>query len=260
MVTSMIFDTHAHYEDEKFDPDRAGLLAALPDKLIETVVNVGSTMDTSRKSVALAEEYPYIYAAVGIHPEEDEDFSEENIEELRELAQHDKTVAIGEIGLDYYWVKDPEKRDEQKYWFKRQLELARELDLPVIIHSRDAAGDTYDILKEAAEKGTRAVIHCYSYSPEQAVEYVKMGYYIGVGGVVTFKNGRKLKETVKSIPLDRILTETDCPYMAPERFRGMRNDSTYIVYMIKEMSKILEITEDEVMETTRRNGHDFYRI
>ncbi|MBP5265296.1 MAG: TatD family hydrolase [Lachnospiraceae bacterium] len=247
----MIFETHAHYDDEQFDVDREDLLARLPKENIETVINVGASFAGAKNSFALAHKYPYIYAAVGVHPSNIEDLSEETMEELRTMAKDKKTVAIGEIGLDYYWDKEADVQAAQREWFRRQLALAKEVALPVIIHSRDAAADTLEIMKEAHAMDVPGVIHCYSYSPEIAKEYVKMGYYIGVGGVVTFKNGRKLKETVEQIPLNRILLETDAPYMTPEPFRGMRNDSTYIPYVIETIAKVKEITQDEVMITTR---------
>ena len=259
----MIFESHAHYDDARFNEDRDKLLASLPKKNIEVVINVGSDLASSRRCVDLAHAYDYIRAAIGVHPSDiaclDEDPA--GLDWLKQTAKDEKkVVAIGEIGLDYYWDKDPAVRKRQRQRFEEQLELARQLDLPVIIHSRDAAEDTLSILKEAAKKGTRAVLHCYSYSPELALEYVKMGYYIGVGGVVTFKNGKKLKETVQRIPLDRILVETDCPYMAPDPFRGGRNDSTYIPYVIREIARLLEITESEVEDVTCKNAHTFFRI
>ena len=254
----MIFETHAHYDDDRFAEDRAALLARLPQENIETVINVGATLQGARDSLELAHVYPYIYAAVGVHPSEISDLSEEAMEELRSMASDRRTVAIGEIGLDYYWDKEEAVQQAQREWFRRQLQLAHEVDLPVIIHSRDAAEDTLGIMKEASAKGISGVIHCYSYSPELALEYVKLGYYIGVGGVVTFKNSRKLKETVEQIPLERLLLETDCPYMAPEPFRGMRNDSTYIPYVIETIAKLRGITQDEVMVQTRENARTLF--
>ncbi|MCR5641667.1 MAG: TatD family hydrolase [Lachnospiraceae bacterium] len=254
----MIFETHAHYDDESFDEDRDVLLARLPQENIETVINVGATFAGAKASLELAHQYPYIYAAVGVHPSEIADLSEGTLEELQQMARDRKTVAIGEIGLDYYWDKEADVQEAQRMWFRRQLELARQVQLPVIIHSRDAAEDTFSMMKEAAGWGMEGVIHCYSYSAEMAREYVKLGYYIGVGGVVTFKNARKLKETVDQIPLEQILLETDSPYMTPEPFRGMRNDSTYIPYVIETIAKIKGITQDEVMVTTRENARRLF--
>ena len=257
----MIFETHAHYDDAAFDEDREALLARLPKENIETVINVGASLQGARNSMELAHQYPFMYAAVGVHPSDISDLSEEAMEELATMAKDRRCVAIGEIGLDYYWDKEADVQAAQREWFRRQLQLARDTKLPVIIHSRDAAEDTLHIMKEASAMEIPGVIHCYSYSPEMAAEFVKLGYHIGVGGVVTFKNSRKLKETVEQIPLDRILLETDCPYMAPEPFRGMRNDSTYIPYVIEIIAKIRGITQDEVMVATRENARRlFYRV
>ena len=195
----MIFETHAHYDDEVFNEDREQLLAGLPEKGIGRVINVGASIETTRTTLALAEAYDYIYAAVGVHPSDIDGLNEETYSWLKAQTAHPKTVAVGEIGLDYYWDNEP--REVQKKWFIRQLELARELDLPVLIHSREAAADTMEIMKEHA-KGLSGVIHCYSYSKEMAQEYIKMGFYIGVGGVVTFKNAKKLKEVVENILTD----------------------------------------------------------
>ena len=270
----MIFESHAHYEDRKFDSDRIELLSMMKKKNIGTIINVGTTLELSRASIALSHEYDFIYAAIGVHPSdiecleeakmrsvEDSNETIDGIEQLRNMAVSEKkVVAIGEIGLDFYWEKDEAVRERQRYWYREQLALARELELPVIIHSREANEETFNIMKEAAAAGTRGVIHCYSGSPEMAEQYVKLGYYIGIGGVVTFKNGKKLKETAKRIPLDNILVETDCPYMAPEPFRGERNDSTFLPYIIKEIAELREITVDEVMEVTRENGRRLFGI
>ena len=205
----MIFETHAHYDDEVFNEDRGQLLAGLPEKGIGRVINVGASIETTRTTLALAEAYDYIYAAVGVHPSDIDGLNEETYSWLKAQTAHPKTVAVGEIGLDYYWDKEPEVQAAQREWFVRQLTLAGETDLPVIIHSRDAAEDTMRILKETGRfREHPGVIHCYSYSPEQAKEYVKMGYCIGVGGVVTFKNAKKLRQTVEQISLEHILLET----------------------------------------------------
>ncbi len=255
----MIFDTHAHYDDHQFDDDRYSLIESMTGNGIGAVVNNAADLESVRSSLELAHKYDFIYAAVGVHPENVNELDDEKLEWLRDQSRDPKVVAIGEIGLDYYYPENPD-RDTQIMWFKRQLQLAAEEDLPVVVHSRDAAADTMEIMKEAAAKGIVADIHCYSYSPEQALEYVKLGFYIGVGGVVTFKNGRKLKETVEKIPLDRILLETDCPYMAPEPFRGKRNSSLYLPYVVKEIARIKGVTEQEVMDVTMDNAKKFYRI
>ena len=287
-----IFESHAHYEDRKFDPDRAGLLSALPKLNISPVINVGSTVETTKQSVGLAQDYSYIYAAIGLHPSELAGVHDGFVDYLREHAGDRKVVAIGEIGLDYHYLKEDARhrlaleagyksdeeaeadgfapdeaalkeamevqKDLQKTWFLRQLELAREVGLPCIFHLRDAAADSMAILKEAAAKGTRGVLHCYSYSAEQAAEYAKMGYYFGVGGSVTFKNAKKLQAVVAGLPLSRILTETDCPYMAPEPFRGRRNESTYLPYVVKKIADLKEISEDEVISRTAENGYRLF--
>ena len=254
----MIFETHAHYDDEQFESGREALLASLPDCGIKRVVNVGASLATTRNSIELAEAYDFIYASVGVHPSDIAELDEEQFSWLKEQLVHPKVVAVGEIGLDYYWDKEPEVQKNQRYWFKRQLELAKEAGLPVIVHSRDAAADTMEILKEAHTPDVKAVIHCYSYSPEMAAEFVKMGYYIGVGGVVTFKNAKKLKETVEKIPLNRILLETDCPYMAPEPYRGKRNDSRYIPYIVSKIAELKQVSIEEVEAVTWQNAMEFY--
>lgn len=253
----MIFDTHAHYDDEQFDEDRKELLHSMADKGVGTIVNVSASLKSCERVVNMVQEYPFMYAAVGVHPDEVGGLCEESFARVKELAGRDKVVAIGEIGLDYYW--DQESHDIQKKWFVRQLELAGDLDLPVLIHSREAAADTMAIMKEHA-RGLKGVIHCYSYSEEMAKEYVKMGFYIGVGGVVTFKNARKLKQTVEGIPLASIVLETDCPYLAPVPYRGKRNQSAYIRYVAEEVAKLKGITCDEVIRQTEENAKKLYGI
>lgn len=250
----MIFETHAHYDDAKFDTDREMLLAELPQRGISPVINAGSSIATTKTTLSLAQEYPFLYAAVGVHPSDVDDLNEDTYAWLRQQTTLQKTVAVGEIGLDYYWDKEPEIQAEQRYWFVRQLALAQQADLPVIIHSRDAAEDTMQIMEKAYEDGIKGVIHCYSYSPEMAQEYVKMGYFIGVGGVVTFKNAKKLVKTVETIPLSSIVLETDCPYMAPEPHRGTRNDSRNIPYVIAKIAEIKGVSVEEVEQTTRENA------
>ncbi len=254
---TMIFETHAHYDDEQFDMDRETLLSAMPEQGVGTIVNVSATYASCQRVVDLVQKYPFMYAAVGIHPDEVGSLNEERFQQMKELCKQEKVVAVGEIGLDYYW--DNESHDVQKEWFVRQLDLARELNLPVLIHSREAAADTMEIIKKHGQ-GLRGVIHCYSYSKEQAKEYVKMGYYIGVGGVVTFKNARKLKETVEEIPLTSIVLETDCPYLAPVPFRGKRNNSSYIKYVAEEIAEIKGISYEAVVEQTEKNARDLYNL
>lgn len=256
-MTPMIFDSHAHYDSSKFNEDREELLNSMEENGVGTIVNSGASWKSVTEVVELAEKYPFIYAAVGLHPDEVGDLNEERFEFLKKQCQHEKVVAVGEIGLDYYW--DNESHEVQKKWFVKQLELARELNLPVIIHSRDAAEDTLNIMKEHA-KDLRGVIHCFSYSKELAEEYIKMGFYIGIGGVVTFKNGKKLKEIAASIPLERILLETDCPYLAPEPHRGKRNSSLYIPHIAQEIADLKGITYEEVVAQTELNAKKLFRI
>ena len=251
----MIFDTHAHYDAEQFDEDREILLNSMAENDVGAIVNVSATYDSCKRVVDMARKYPFMYAAVGIHPDEVGSLNEERFLEMKKLFSCDKVVAVGEIGLDYYW--DNESHELQKEWFIRQLDLARELGLPVNIHSREAAADTMEIMKEHG-KGLKGIIHCYSYSKEMAEEYVKMGFHIGVGGVVTFKNGRRLKETVEMIPLSSIVLETDCPYLAPEPYRGKRNNSSYIKYVAEEIARLKNVTYEEVITQTEQTARELY--
>lgn len=255
----MIFETHAHYDDEKFKNDQDETIKRVHDSGVDPIINVGASIESTKTTLALADKYDFIYAAVGVHPSDISGLNEETFDWLKKQTMLEKTVAVGEIGLDYYWDKEPDIQEAQRYWFKRQLSLAKESSLPVIIHSRDAAEDTMQIMKEACAQGIEGVIHCYSYSKEMALEFIKLGFYIGVGGVVTFKNAKKLVETVAEIPLDRILLETDCPYMAPEPKRGTRNDSSNIPYMIEKIASIKGITAGEVEEITRKNAFNLFR-
>ena len=254
----MIFETHAHYDDAKFDTDREMLLAELPQRGISPVINAGSSIATTKTTLSLAQEYPFLYAAVGVHPSDVDDLNEDTYAWLRQQTTLQKTVAVGEIGLDYYWDKEPEVQQKQRYWFVRQLALAQEADLPVIIHSRDAAEDTMQIMKKAREDGIKGVIHCYSYSPEMAQEYVKMGYRIGVGGVVTFKNARKLTETVEYAPLDRLVLETDCPYLAPVPHRGKRNESAYTALVLGKLVDLYKKDYKDIEAITNQNALNIF--
>lgn len=253
----MIFDSHAHYDDKQFEGDRDELLSSMGAHGITKIVNVGASMEGNQRMLDLVDQYEFMYGAAGIHPSDIGDLTEENFAWLKEQTRRPKVVAVGEIGLDYYWDKEPEVQKQQRYWFCRQLQLARKENLPVIIHSREAAEDTLKIMKKEAE-GMSGVIHCFSYSREMAEIYVKMGFYIGIGGVVTFKNARKLKETAAAIPLDRIVIETDCPYLAPEPFRGKRNSSLYLPYVIEELARIRNLSPKEVEEAVYENTLRLY--
>ena len=256
----MIYETHAHYDDEKFDSDRVELLShLLRENNVGTVVNVGANIEGSKRSIQLAEQFEDVYAAIGVHPEDVGDLDEDKLNYLRISAANKKVVAIGEIGLDYYWVKDEAGQELQRYWFKRQLDLALEVGLPVNIHSRDACDDTLNTIKEYNKKGLLGIIHCFSYSKEVALEYAKMGWYIGVGGVVTFKNGRKLVETVEAVPISNIVLETDSPYMAPEPHRGSRNSSINIKYVVEKIASIKGISCEEVENITYQNALNIYK-
>ena len=254
----MIFDTHAHYDDDAFDEDRDALLAGMQEAGVEYIVNIGASMASSERSLALAKKYPFIYAAVGVHPDEVGELTEEKLQQLREWSMHEKVKAIGEIGLDYYW--DKEGHDLQKHWFMRQMELAHERNLPMIVHSREAAKDTLDMVAAAKPLNLSGIIHCYSYSVEQARDYLNMGYYLGIGGVLTFKNAKKLKEVAEYAPLSQIVLETDCPYLAPVPFRGKRNDSSKLSYVAEELAAIKQVSVEEVIRITTENGKKLYGI
>ncbi|MBO5856865.1 MAG: TatD family hydrolase [Clostridia bacterium] len=250
-----IFDTHAHYNDKAFDEDRTNLLDSFSESGILGVINCGTDIESSKKSIELSEQYDFMYCAVGVHPEDITKTSENYIDEIRELAKHKKCVAIGEIGLDYYWVKD--NKEEQKKIFTEQIILANELNLPVIIHSRDAHNDTLEILKKYKPKG---VLHCFSGSVEIMKEVLKLGMYIGLGGAVTFKNARVPLEVAKNLPLERLLLETDCPYMSPVPHRGKRNQSTYISFVAKKIAEVKNLTKEEVLATANRNATELFNI
>lgn len=254
----MIIDTHAHYDDDAFNEDRESLLLSLTENNIEFVVNVGASIASTLNSIKLSKEYPFVYATAGVHPSETMELNEKNFEILRDCTGCEKVVAVGEIGLDYHW-KEPEREIQQK-WFKRQLKLAKETGLPVVIHSRDAAKDTLEIMKEMKAEETGGVIHCYSYTREMAREYLNMGYYFGIGGVVTFDNAKKLKEAVEYIPMENIVLETDSPYLAPVPNRGKRNSSLNLSYVAKEIAKIKGISYDNVIEITNINAKKLYHM
>lgn len=286
---NMIFDTHAHYDDEAFDEDRDELLKGLNQQGVGIVVNIASSLKTTKNTIHLMEQYPFIYGAAGVHPDEVGELNEENFDWLRKIIKQkkyepeefsalknsalsapdltqmaNKIVAIGEIGLDYYW--DTVEREVQKQWFYRQLLLAIEENLPVVIHSRDAAEDTLNLVKQANTKAKslgkelRGVIHCFSYGIEAAREYTSMGFYIGVGGVVTFKNAKKLVQVVTQIPLEQIVLETDCPYLSPDPNRGKRNSSLNLCYVAKRIAELKNITKEEVIDVTTQNAMKLYQL
>ena len=252
-----LFDTHAHYDDEAFDPDRREVLAGLPQKGVGLVVDPGCTLTSSEKAVALAAEFPHVYAAVGLHPENCHDFQPEQIERLRQLARREKVVAIGEIGLDYYWEDNPPRAFQQTV-FRKQLALAAELDLPVIVHDREAHGDCLAIIKEFPT--VTGVFHCFSGSPEMAEELLKRGWYLGFDGPITYKNAKRAPEVAAITPLDRMVVETDAPYMAPVPMRGKRNDSRYLPYVIEKLAEWKGVTAEEMIRVTWENGRRLFRI
>ncbi|MBO7352689.1 MAG: TatD family hydrolase [Lachnospiraceae bacterium] len=279
----MIFETHAHYDDDAFNEDRDAVIGGLQAAGIARAVNIGADMASSRRSAELSRKYDFIYAAVGVHPDNagelvkydgpvnDEDGTErmtddpeENFAELRKMASMEKVISIGEIGLDYHWNVYP--REVQKEAFIKQWELAIELGLPIEIHSRDAAEDTMNIVREMyareqkAGRELRADMHCYSYSPEQAAEYARMGLYFGIGGVLTFKNAKKLREVVDLVPVEKLLLETDCPYLAPEPHRGQRNNSAYLHSVVAEIARIKGLTGAEVEDITYANACRFFNL
>ena len=252
-----IFDTHAHYDDVAFDKDRDTLLDSMAGAGVSRIVNAAASLSSTETTARLAARCPFVYGTAGVHPDEVGELNEETFAWLSRAAGGPKIVAIGEIGLDYYW--DKEGHEEQKRWFVRQLELARTLDLPVVVHSREAAQDTLDIIKNEAQ-GLCCDIHCFSYGVELARAYLEQGHYLGVGGVVTFKNAKKLKEVVAYMPLDRLLLETDCPYLAPVPHRGQRNDSRYLTFVAEGIAAIKGISPKRVVEQTYENAMRFYRL
>lgn len=254
----MIFDTHAHYDDEAFDGDREELLASLAGHGIEAVVNIGASIQSTKNTLELMKKYPFVYGAVGVHPSESGELNDHLLDWLRHVAGQEKVVAIGEIGLDYYW-KEPDP-EIQKHWFVRQLALAREVNLPIVVHSRDAAKDTLDIIQAERAGELGGVIHCFSYSVEMARAYLNLGFYLGIGGVLTFNNAKKLKEVVAYMPMDRIVLETDCPYLSPVPNRGKRNSSLNLPYVVDAISQIKGMAADEVVRITTENAKRMYRL
>ena len=253
-----IFETHAHYDDRAFDEDRNELVMSMKEKVIQSIVNIACSMETSKRMIDFVKQYDFMYGTVGVHPDDVEQLTSKDMDVLMKLSEDEKIVGIGEIGLDYHY--DDIDKDCQKKWFAEQLNLAQTVKLPVVIHSRDSAADTLDIIRAEHSGSTGGVIHCFSYGVGMAREYLNMGYFIGVGGVVTFKNGRKLKEVVEYAPLDRIVLETDSPYLAPTPYRGKRNCSSYLTYVAEEIARIKNIDVETVYETTYKNGCRLYQM
>ena len=254
-----IIDTHEHYDDERFDNDRDGLLMGMKEQGVDIIVNASASVQGCMESMKLAEKYEFVYSMAGIHPSDVLDLETPGVyDEIKEIATNGKCVAIGEIGLDYYW--DEPDREIQKKWFGNQLQFAREIKKPVNIHSRDAYSDTVAIMERYKAKDIGGIIHCFSYGVDGAKRFLDMGFCLGIGGVVTFKNGKKLKEVVEYAPIDRIVLETDCPYLSPEPNRGKRNDSTNIKYIAEKIAEIKNMTAAEVIEITSNNALRVYGI
>lgn len=251
----MIIETHAHYDDEAFDSDREELLNSMETHGIGLIVNSCASIDGLLNTIALMEKYPFVYGSVGVHPDDADKMTKETLETIRTLSRHEKAVAIGEIGLDYYWHKEKEEHEIQQKMFQAQLDIAREEKLPFLVHSRDAAEDTLEIVKKYVAEGMYGgIIHCFSYGKEMAREYLNMGLYLGIGGVITFKNGRKLKEVVEYAPLSQLVLETDSPYLSPEPNRGKRNSSLNLPYVAEAIGAIKGVSAEEVIAVTEANA------
>lgn len=254
----LLFESHAHYDDDSYDSDREELFRTLPET-VGIVINAGASVEGSFRGAELAEKYPYVFSAAGVHPHDVKDLNESDIEKLSELCKREKTVAVGEIGLDYYFTDYfSTPKDVQKYWFAEQISLSLRENLPLIVHSRDADKDTFDIIADSG--ANRGVIHCFSGSAEMAAEYVKLGFYIGIGGVITYKNAKRLVEVVREIPLGSLLIETDCPYLSPEPLRGTRNDSRNLKYIAAKIAEIKGVSEEEVINATFLNGVQLFGL
>jgi len=254
-LKTLLFDTHAHYEDKRFDNDRDDVLKKVAQAGIGGIVNVGSDIKTSKQSIALSKSHDFIYASVGVHPHFADGMQEDDLAVLEQLSKDGKVVAIGEIGLDYYY--DNSRREAQKYWFAKQLTLAEKLDLPIIIHTRNATFDTLEILKNSSAKG---IFHCFSGSAETARQVIDMGFYISFGGPLTYKNARHSVEAARITPIERILIETDCPYLPPDGYRGKRNDSSLMPIICRKLAEIKDISYDEAAQQTYNNAKKVYRL
>lgn len=254
----MLFDTHAHYDDDRFNPDRENVIESLGNSGVSLVVNIGCDLTTSVKSVQLAEKYPFFYAAVGFHPHNAKDMKDQDLMMLEAMTKRKKVVAIGEIGLDYHYDNSP--RDIQRKRFSQQMELAADLNMPVVIHEREAHNDCMEIVRKYAGKISRGVFHCYSGALEQAKELIRLGWYLSFTGVVTYKNARKSLEVIEWMPLDRLMIETDCPYLSPEPNRGKRNDSRNLRYTAEKIAEARNLSYEELTGITMENGRRFFDI
>ena len=253
----MIFDTHAHYDDEAFDDDREKLLERMQNRGVEYIVNVGANIASCKTTIGLTRRFPYVYGALGIHPDEVSELTEDDYNWLERSINKPKIVAVGEIGLDYHWN---DNKEMQIAAFERQMNMARKAELPIVVHSRDAAQDTYEVMKSNKAHEIGGVVHCFSYAKEMAEKFLDMGFYLGIGGVITFNNAKKLREVVKYMPMEKMVIETDCPYLTPEPNRGKRNDSFYLPYVVNKIAEIKELSPSEVIDITSENAKDLYGI
>ena len=254
----MLFDVHAHYDDERFDEDRDIILSSMLDNNVGHIINIGCDIPSSKASIALAEKYPFMYAAVGFHPHEAATVHKKDLDAIIDLAKHKKVVAIGEIGLDYYYGKETE--EVQRKVFREQIELAKSVNLPFQVHNRDSTRDCLMILKESKMGERRGMMHCFSESKETAREMLKLGMKISIGGIVTFKNNVKTVEVVKYVPIEEMMIETDCPYLAPVPYRGKRNSSVYVHAVAEKIAELKGMDVEEVVEITEKNAKDFFDI
>lgn len=253
----MIFDTHAHYDDAAFDDDREQLLERMQNRGVEYIVNVGASVASCKSTIGLVRRFPYVYGALGIHPDEVGELTQEDYQWLERSIRKPKIVAVGEIGLDYHWN---DNREVQIKAFERQMDMAKEADLPLIIHSRDAAQDTYEVMKANHAGDIGGIVHCFSYTKEMAQKFMDMGFYLGIGGVVTFDNAKKLREVVEYMPMEKMVIETDCPYLTPAPNRGKRNDSFNLPYVVSKIAEIKGISSTQVIDITSENAKDIYGI
>ena len=253
----MIFDTHAHYDDEAFDDDREQLLERMRNRGVEYIVNIGASMQSCKSTIGLVRRFPYVYGALGVHPDEVAELTEDDYQWLERSIYKPKIVAVGEIGLDYHWN---DNREQQIEAFERQMDIARQADLPIVVHSRDAAKDTFEVMKENNAGDIGGIIHCFSYTKEMAKQFMDMGFYIGIGGVVTFNNAKKLCEVVAYMPMEKMVLETDCPYLSPVPNRGKRNDSFNLPYVVSKIAEIKGLSSAEVIDITCENAKNVYGI